>query len=67
MSVLLKTGDSLQNATMITIKTAVAVRRAIAKLYDIGVAIKWVNDLYYRGKKVCIYFNYIQLVILKAE
>ena len=32
MSVLLKTGDSLQNATMITIKTAVAVRRAIAKL-----------------------------------
>ena len=35
MSVLLKTGDSLQNATMITIKTAVAVRRAIAKLYDI--------------------------------
>ena len=53
MSVLLKTGDSLQNATMITIKTAVAVRRAIAKLYDIEVAIKWVNDLYYRGKKVC--------------
>ena len=38
---------------MITIKTAVAVRRAIAKLYDIEVAIKWVNDLYYRGKKVC--------------
>ena len=32
MSVLLKTGDSLQ---------------------DIEVAIKWVNDLYYRGKKVC--------------
>ena len=53
MSVLLKTGDSLQNATMITIKTAVVVRRAIAKLYDIEVAIKWVNDLYYRGKKVC--------------
>lgn len=53
MSVLLKTGDSLQNATMITIKTAVAVRRAIAKLYDIEVAIKWVNDLCYRGKKVC--------------
>lgn len=53
MSILLKTGDSLQNATMITIKTAVAVRRAIAKLYDIEVAIKWVNDLYYRGKKVC--------------
>lgn len=53
MSVLLKTGDSLQNATMITIKTAVAVRQAIAKLYDIEVAIKWVNDLYYRGKKVC--------------
>ena len=53
MSVLLKTGDSLQNATMITIKTAVAVRRAIAKLYDIEVAIKWVNDLDYRGKKVC--------------
>lgn len=53
MSVLLKTGDSLQNATMITIKTVVAVRRAIAKLYDIEVAIKWVNDLYYRGKKVC--------------
>ena len=45
MSVLLKTGDSLQNATMITIKTAVAVRRAIAKLYDIEVAIKWVSGI----------------------
>ena len=49
MSVLLKTGDSLQNATMITIKTAVAVRRAIAKLYDIEL----VNYLYYRGNKFC--------------
>lgn len=53
MSVLLKTNDSFQDAGMITIRSAVAIKRAIAQLYGLEVMIKWVNDLYYHGKKVC--------------
>ena len=33
--------------------TAVAVSRAIEKVCSIKTLIKWVNDLYYEGKKVC--------------
>lgn len=37
----------------ITPMAAVAVRRAIAEEIGVICGIKWVNDLYYRGKKVC--------------
>lgn len=37
----------------ITCMAAVAVKRAISKIYGIECEIKWVNDLYYEGKKVC--------------
>lgn len=37
----------------LTAMAAVAVRRAILKVCGISCDIKWVNDLYYRGKKVC--------------
>lgn len=53
MSVLLKRQEMIQDATFITIKIAVAVNRAIKKLYGIKTEIKWVNDLYYHGKKIC--------------
>ncbi|MCR4677079.1 MAG: biotin--[acetyl-CoA-carboxylase] ligase [Sphaerochaetaceae bacterium] len=49
LSILLPMDESLS----ITAKAAVAVRRAISYCTDRECDIKWVNDLYYRGKKVC--------------
>lgn len=49
MSVLLDMDTSLT----ITAKAAVAVRRAIYEETDRETSIKWVNDLMYKGKKVC--------------
>lgn len=41
------------NNLSLTAMAAVAVRRSILKVCGISCDIKWVNDLYYRGKKVC--------------
>lgn len=49
LSMLLPFDDSLT----LTAKAAVAVRRAIEYTTDIQCAIKWVNDIIYKGKKVC--------------
>lgn len=37
----------------ITPVAAVATRRALARVFNARTEIKWVNDLYSRGKKVC--------------
>ena len=42
-----------ERAVMITSMAAVAVARAIEALADVDVKIKWVNDLYIGGRKVC--------------
>ena len=42
-----------ERAVMITSMAAVAVARAIEKLCDADVKIKWVNDLYINDRKVC--------------
>lgn len=42
-----------ERAVMITSMAAVAVARAIETVADVEVKIKWVNDLYIAGKKVC--------------
>lgn len=42
-----------ERAVMITSMAAVAVARAIEALADVEVRIKWVNDLYINGRKVC--------------
>ena len=42
-----------ERAVMITSMAAVAVARAIEALADVDVKIKWVNDLYINGRKVC--------------
>ncbi len=39
--------------TLVTSAAAVAVCRAIQSLYGIEAQIKWVNDVYINGKKVC--------------
>ena len=53
MSLMLRPKLPADQATMITSLTAVAVARAIERLADIQVSIKWVNDLYADGKKLC--------------
>ena len=42
-----------ERAVMITSMAAVAVARAIEAVADVDVQIKWVNDLYINGRKVC--------------
>ena len=41
------------NSTGVTCAVAVATARAIEKLTDLNVKIKWVNDIYIEDKKVC--------------
>ena len=41
------------NAVSLTCAAAVAVRRAVDRVCHRQTDIKWVNDLYYKGKKVC--------------
>jgi BirA family biotin operon repressor/biotin-[acetyl-CoA-carboxylase] ligase len=53
MTLLIRPKLSAEKAVMITSMTAVAVARAIERLADVRVEIKWVNDLYIAGKKVC--------------
>lgn len=51
MSVILKPDD--KKLSLITPMAAVAVRRAIKELLNIDCGIKWVNDLYKDGRKIC--------------
>ncbi len=53
MTLLIRPKLPAEKAVMITSMTAVAVARAIERLADVRVEIKWVNDLYIAGKKVC--------------
>ena len=52
-SILTRPGQNQGNAILITTHAAVAVVRTIQELYGIEFSIKWVNDLFYQGKKVC--------------
>lgn len=52
-SILHPTEKALSEAVFVTAMTAVAVRRAILRLTGRSLGIKWVNDLYRDGKKVC--------------
>ncbi len=53
MSLVIHPGSSLQNAVTATTAAAVAVCRAIEKITNITPEIKWVNDVYVNGRKVC--------------
>ena len=53
LSVLLRPAQRAAAAQTATIGAAVAVCRAVKALCGIELSIKWVNDLYYQGKKVC--------------
>ena len=53
MSIILEPDKNVSDPQMITIAAAVAVCRAIEKLSDARPQIKWVNDIYLNGKKIC--------------
>ncbi len=54
MSLLLRpTPQQLSDATLLTTAAAVAVCRAIEALTPLRPQIKWVNDIYLNGKKLC--------------
>jgi len=53
MSILLRPEILLERAVLITSMAAVAVARAIERVGGVEARIKWVNDIFLNGKKVC--------------
>ena len=53
LSLVLRVSVPASEALAVTISAAVAVARAVKALCGLELGIKWVNDLYYQGKKVC--------------
>lgn len=53
LSLILRPRLNLEDSLLITTSTAVAVAKAIEKLTENDVCIKWVNDLFVNDKKVC--------------
>lgn len=52
-SILLRPQTGAQTGLLLTVAAAVAVTEAIRLVYGIETGIKWVNDIYYRGRKIC--------------
>lgn len=53
MSIILRPKMSAKQALLITTSTAVAVSKAIETVCNVKTQIKWVNDIYCGGKKLC--------------
>ncbi len=53
MSVILRPKMSAKEALFITTSAAVAVSEAVEKVCNIDTQIKWVNDVYSNGRKMC--------------
>lgn len=53
MSVVLRPILSIADTPLITVAAAVAVSRAVDKICDVSTGIKWVNDIFLNGKKIC--------------
>ena len=53
MSMVLRPGLAPERSVLITTCAAVAVARAIERVCDVRAGIKWVNDIFVNGKKVC--------------
>ena len=64
LSILLKLDKERQDVRLLTICAAVAVSRAIENKCGIPAEIKWVNDIFCKGKKVC---GILTEAILSAE
>lgn len=53
ISLLLRPRLPMEQVTLITTAAAVAAAEAVERATGREIGIKWVNDLYYRGKKIC--------------
>lgn len=53
MSVILRPQKTAIDAQALTVTAAVAVSNAIEKLTGLSPSVKWVNDLYMNGRKIC--------------
>lgn len=53
MSYIFKINKSLANAVSVTTAASVAITRTLEALCNKHIMIKWVNDLYLDGKKIC--------------
>ena len=53
MSVILKPQKPLSDCFFITAAAACAITGSIEEEYGISAGVKWVNDIFYRGRKVC--------------
>lgn len=53
LSVVLRPQLAVADAAQVTAAAAVAVCRAVQQLCGVALGIKWVNDLFYNGKKCC--------------
>ena len=53
LTVIYSPKGGITDPAKITAFSAVAVCRALSKLYGIQPAIKWINDIFYNGKKIC--------------
>ena len=53
LSILLKLSGRRNDIRLMTICAAVAVSKAIERVCEVKAEIKWVNDVFYNGKKIC--------------
>lgn len=53
MSLILRPTGNASQALSVTTAASVAVCLALSQTYGIEAEIKWVNDIFYRGKKIC--------------
>ena len=51
-SILTKPKGQNKNPLVLTCHAAVAVKRAVKEVFGMELSIKWVNDLFYKGKKI---------------
>ncbi len=52
-STILKKSLPIKDVSLITLISAIAVCKAIKKLTNLNPKIKWINDIYLNGKKIC--------------
>lgn len=53
LSIIYDPQGGIKDPAKITAFSAVAVCRAVKELYGIECQIKWINDIYFNGKKIC--------------
>ena len=53
LSIIYAPNEKIESPALLTATAAVGVCRALKAVYDADAKIKWVNDIFMRGKKVC--------------